>query len=765
FELLIKRWVVEYYWVLFKAIYDSVHSEFNNNDSLKLEDNFLNRFAVKQYQNRFNNKLNITWGKRSNVIIKLLNILRIQLKVLLLSLNNGLSLYIDKKKYKVMAETMFGLFNTGGFYLHDDFLVDNDRIKKTDLLLFIKGNTKEGGRIKAYQDVQHSGYAHFDPSHLSISAKTFFARIIQKYILKGIAAFMIILKSEYFFFFSSIYEFFIVFALPYEKIFSNFKVNSELAYNYFSPSHIAESIVCQNYGTKFYLMHWSDHSVQIDSHIFSFLGCDKFLLWGNAHIVGVEGKQSLLCPTGYVFKKFIKEVSDKKNDILSAMNINATNGKIVSFFDESFGEGFKISEEHLVAFWEMILKFASSNKNNTILIKPKIIARYDNLCGEFKNRFLYVKKSLEEKDNVYIINPDKWSFIEVIGVSDIVVSQEMTSSATIALICGKEGLYLDQASYNHPLSYLFKNRLVFDNSDNLLEMIKKITTGIDKPSKSISWNLLRSFDVYDDDRGINLFRDLLAGEEKCCKDSPKKRIGIILQARMSSTRLPGKVILSLEGKPVLQHIIERLKNCKNVDEIILATTTKDIDTELVNIAERANVKVFRGSEEGVLSRYFYAALNNNLDVIVRITSDCPFIDPDIIDDMVAIYKENTGIDYLSNTIKRTFPRGLDVEIFNLYSLISAFKFSAKFYEREHVTPYIYEHPLKFYLEQYSSLEDNSQYRLTLDTQEDLILIRKIYSRIYQVKPNFRLIDVLNIIKNDKELLLINSNVKQKEICA
>ena len=171
------------------------------------------------------------------------------------------------------------------------------------------------------------------------------------------------------------------------------------------------------------------------------------------------------------------------------------------------------------------------------------------------------------------------------------------------------------------------------------------------------------------------------------------KIGAIIQARMGSTRLPEKVMKNLQGKTVLEHVIERVKQSKLIDEIIIATTTHERDAVIEAEALRCGVKSFRGSEDDVLSRYYYAAKENNIDVVVRITSDCPLIDPEIIDNIVIFY-ENNNYDIVTNAgsdvANRTYPRGLDVEIFSFDILENAYNNASEKYQREHVTPYIYE---------------------------------------------------------------------------
>lgn len=239
---------------------------------------------------------------------------------------------------------------------------------------------------------------------------------------------------------------------------------------------------------------------------------------------------------------------------------------------------------------------------------------------------------------------------------------------------------------------------------------------------------------------------------------------VIIQARMGSTRLPGKVMMKINEETVLSHVVRRVQQAKEIDEIVIATTTLLSDDEIVAEAKRIGIKYYRGSEDDVLSRYYYAAEASQSEAIVRITSDCPLIDPKVIDKMVNEYhklKQVNRVDYLSNTLTRTFPRGLDLEIISFDNLKEAFESAKQPYEREHVTPYFYENPDKFTLVNYSMTPDYSQHRWTLDTLEDFELITKIYKELYDKEHDFYLSEIIELFNQKKELVGINKNIKQK----
>ena len=243
-----------------------------------------------------------------------------------------------------------------------------------------------------------------------------------------------------------------------------------------------------------------------------------------------------------------------------------------------------------------------------------------------------------------------------------------------------------------------------------------------------------------------------------------KKITVIIQARMGSTRLPGKVLMNISGKTVLYHVVDRVSQCRNIDDIIIATTTLDKDDLIVKEVEKIGCKYFRGSENNVLDRYYEAATFNKSDIIIRITSDCPLIDPLIADKIIEFYINNNYemvTNACSDSSKRTYPRGLDTEIFS-YNVLKKAKENAKeSYQLEHVTPYIYENTTNIFY--YKNNIDYSKYRFTLDTEEDLKLIKEIYNNLYFGENNFYLGDVIEVMENNPDLFFINNSIKQKHI--
>lgn len=241
-------------------------------------------------------------------------------------------------------------------------------------------------------------------------------------------------------------------------------------------------------------------------------------------------------------------------------------------------------------------------------------------------------------------------------------------------------------------------------------------------------------------------------------------LGIIIQARMSSTRLPGKMAKKIQGKTVLEHVILRLKKIKTPAKIILATTTKKADDILEKIAKQNKIKVFRGQEDDVLDRYYQAAKQFGIDPIVRITADCPVLDAEVAEEAINFYLKNKNkFDYVSNVRPPSYPDGLDVEVFSFASLEKSWQEAKLKSEREHVVPYIISHPGIFRIGNLKRKGENlSALRLTLDEAADLILIRKVYNYLYPVKKFFTLSDILKLFSKKPELLKINQGIQRNE---
>lgn len=235
---------------------------------------------------------------------------------------------------------------------------------------------------------------------------------------------------------------------------------------------------------------------------------------------------------------------------------------------------------------------------------------------------------------------------------------------------------------------------------------------------------------------------------------------LIVQARMTSTRLPGKVLLPLAGVPMLTRLVERLRRVQRASGIVIATTTNATDEPIAALCAQLGVPCHRGSEHDVLSRYTDAAREHGADVVVRITADCPLIDPALIDQVIAVYQEG-GSDYVSNMLPPTWPYGMAVEVFSAAALQQAHAEATQAAAREHVTPFIYGHPERYRLRNVESPVDLSHHRWTVDTPEDYALVSRLFERLIPTRPNFTQADVLALLEQHPDWIAINQHIRQK----
>ncbi len=232
---------------------------------------------------------------------------------------------------------------------------------------------------------------------------------------------------------------------------------------------------------------------------------------------------------------------------------------------------------------------------------------------------------------------------------------------------------------------------------------------------------------------------------------------------MGSSRLPGKMGKKIiNNKSTLELMIERLKRIKSEHHLLVATTNLEQDNYLEEICKKCNITCFRGHPSDVLDRYYHAALSSNsVDIIVRLTGDCPLHDPDLIDYAIHYFKTQS-FDYLSNGFPETFPDGLDVEVMTFSALKKAYLEAKKPMEREHVTPFIRDNKDLFSCGNFQQEEDYSHYRWTLDEAKDLEFITKIYEALYVKDPNFSTRDIIQLLEKKPELLEINKEIPRNE---
>ncbi len=236
----------------------------------------------------------------------------------------------------------------------------------------------------------------------------------------------------------------------------------------------------------------------------------------------------------------------------------------------------------------------------------------------------------------------------------------------------------------------------------------------------------------------------------------------IVAARLGSSRLQGKVLRPIVGVPMLELQMRRLQKCRTLNQIVIGTTDNPNDQALVDFAKSKGFSWGIGSEEDVLGRYHKIAAEYKADVIVRLTGDCPLIDPEVTDGVVKMHTD-AGNDETSNVIRRTFPRGMDTEVLSRACLDRINKEAQDKIYREHVTNYIYDHPEKFKLGNYETKNDRSDLRLCVDTEDDYKVVAGVFDGIYHKNPDFRLKDVIEYLDAHPELAKLNAHIQQAKI--
>jgi len=237
--------------------------------------------------------------------------------------------------------------------------------------------------------------------------------------------------------------------------------------------------------------------------------------------------------------------------------------------------------------------------------------------------------------------------------------------------------------------------------------------------------------------------------------SQARAVGIV-QARMGSTRLPGKVLKQVCGRTLLEHQMERMRRARSLAEVVVATSTSPGDDTVEDVLRSRGLAVWRGPEQDVLARYAGAATAFGADPVVRMTMDCPLIDPKVIDQVVGTYLAG-GFDLVANNLEPTFPHGLDLEVFSLSALETADREAATPFEREHVTPFIRDRPERFRLGNVRSPRDLHHLRWTVDYPEDLELVRIVYEELYRDGESFTTEEILALLERRPEITSINAS--------
>ena len=241
---------------------------------------------------------------------------------------------------------------------------------------------------------------------------------------------------------------------------------------------------------------------------------------------------------------------------------------------------------------------------------------------------------------------------------------------------------------------------------------------------------------------------------------------IVVQARMGSSRLPGKVLLPVAGRPLLSYQLERMREARRAVHLLVATSTLPGDDPIVALCEREAIACVRGPEEDVLRRYALAARVTGAEAIARVTGDCPLLDPELVDEAIAAMEDPAGRpDFVSNMLEPCWPLGMAVEVATTAALLEADREAVDPEEREHVMPFIWRRPERYRLASLTRSPDLSHHRWTVDTPEDFELVSRIIRGLYPHQPRFRMGDVLALLERNPTWSDINRHVAQRAVAA
>jgi len=240
-----------------------------------------------------------------------------------------------------------------------------------------------------------------------------------------------------------------------------------------------------------------------------------------------------------------------------------------------------------------------------------------------------------------------------------------------------------------------------------------------------------------------------------------KIVGII-QARTGSTRFPNKINKKIFGKTLLELYIDRVKTSKKLKNIVLATTTEKKDAKLKKITDKTKIEFFQGNEHDLIDRYYQCAKEFKADIIVRLTSDDAFVDPDIIDTAIDKMLKIPSLDFVTNHFTPTYPEGLDIEVYKFSTLETLWKKAELSSDREHVFTYIFHHPSQFKILHFNQSKNYSYLRWTIDYECDYQMVKTVYKYLYKKNPIFKQMDIIKLLESHPEIMKINNNIKRKE---
>jgi polysaccharide biosynthesis PFTS motif protein len=482
-----------------------VHLEKSSDKVLYLHNNALNRHIYEWWHQKTGYEIQVTWLKESEVMAGLKAITSVISLAISKLLSRGLCPPVRPKKFKIMREAVWGLINP---LFRDDFFIDDEKLLKKDLLLYTRGSSNEL-RLLAYKDAQDSEYECVNINALKIPINIFFRRFLKYHLSLPLVFILRNFRAKHNYLIKEWLSSFHPTAIKYEILLSHYQIGLELSIKETDLTHIPETIILNNYGAKNVIYHWSDMT-SYDGAPEYFKSFNLYLIWGKAHFQGEQHFIDQTIEIGCWLKHNFNEYTRNMKKIYEKMGLPINDYKVLAFYDESFSPDIHFTQEMLLDFWQMMSELIDDKKDVIGIFKPKWVGD-TNMSANGKGNFNSIKQRCLESGRFYFIdNPREVAVTEVIAISDINITMGMGSPSTIALLCGKIGLYYDTTGNDyHPFTQKYRDRVVFNDKRELFSVMNRITDGTYSPLSEIDESLLEDYDRFRDNMGLKRFREAL----------------------------------------------------------------------------------------------------------------------------------------------------------------------------------------------------------------------------------------------------------------
>ena len=523
----VQRSLADYILQLLKCLY-RVHYDDSSQKMILLRDTPVNRLVFSWWDRKIPNTIQVKWNKTSKILAVIEALISICALWIYQIFSRGISFRVKIYNCRIIKESTWGLRRR---LFRDDFFIDNNTLGTNDLLLYTTG-TSERSRLHAYADAQDSEYKTTNLKNLKMSFGLIVIRMFKYHLLLPISLTVrSISRNEAY----MLREFLTTFhraAIPYEVLFTHYRFRVELSGKEATVTHIPETIIMNLYGAKSVLWHWSDHTTFSDVSL-KFKCHNTYLVWGKiTHSFNSEvllqdrimktdfvGK---VIETGLIFNENFSKLSRNKHDTFKRFGLSINDRRVVVFYDESFNPHSIYPIQDFFDYWQMIHEFILERTDVIVIMKSKKGSADFAKMPDGGKQISSIKQQCIETGRFYHIDyPFEFDITDVLPLSDINISMGMCSPSTLAILCGKIGLYYDMTGNDqHPFAQKYKNILVFDNKNNLLSLMNHILDNNYNPLKEIDPDLLRQYDPFQDEKGLQRFREALV-KESITKIPPK----------------------------------------------------------------------------------------------------------------------------------------------------------------------------------------------------------------------------------------------------